>query len=354
MAENGWTYAASGVDIAAGDQAAKFYGELARRTWRPEVIGPWGSFGGLFALDTSKYRRPVLVAGADGVGTKLRVAITLEQHQTVGIDLVAMCVNDILVHGAEPLFFLDYLATGRLDPDRAAAVVAGVAEGCRQAGCALLGGETAEMPGFYAPGDYDLAGFAVGVVEKGDLIDGHLVQPGDVLLGLASSGLHSNGFSLVRRVLLEDAGYSLHQHISGLGCTLGEELLRPTRIYVSSLLSVLRQDLEDRASPGRQIHGMAHITGGGLPGNLSRILPRGTQARVNRGSWPVPPVFHLIQEAGRVATDEMYRVFNMGLGMVLVVARQATEAVAAALEHRGEKVYRIGEIVPGESGVVLV
>ncbi|TDA67473.1 MAG: phosphoribosylformylglycinamidine cyclo-ligase [Clostridia bacterium] len=353
MAENGWTYAASGVDIAAGDQAARLYGELARRTWRPEVIGPWGSFGGFFALDTGKYRRPVLVAGADGVGTKLRVAITLEQHQTVGLDLVAMCVNDILVHGAEPLFFLDYLATGRLDPERAAAVVAGVAAGCRQAGCALLGGETAEMPGFYTPGDYDLAGFAVGVVEKEDLIDGHLVTPGDVLLGLASSGLHSNGFSLARRVLLEDGGYSLEQYVAGLGCTLGEELLRPTRIYVSSILSLLRRDPEDPASPGRQIHGMAHITGGGLPGNLSRILPPGAQARVERGSWPLPPVFALIQEAGRVATYEMYRVFNMGLGMVLVVARQAAEAAATALEEHGEKVYRVGEIVAGQGGVIL-
>lgn len=353
MAENGWTYAASGVDIAAGDQAARLYGELAQRAWRPEVIGPWGSFGGFFALDTIKYRRPVLVAGADGVGTKLRVAITLEQHQTVGIDLVAMCVNDILVHGAEPLFFLDYLAMGRLDPVRAAAVVTGVAEGCRQAGCALLGGETAEMPGFYAPGDYDLAGFAVGVVEKEDLLDGHLVGPGDVLLGLASNGLHSNGFSLARRVLLEDGGYALQQQVAGLSHTLGEELLRPTRIYVSSLLSLLRHASEDPASPGRQVHGMAHITGGGLPGNLSRILPSGVEARVERGSWPVPPVFALIQEAGRIAPDEMYQVFNMGLGMVLAVARPAATVVAAALEECGERVYRVGEIVPGEGGVVL-
>lgn len=343
--KSGWTYRAAGVDIEAGERAVELMRPAAESTRRPEVLGALGAFAGFFALDLGRYREPVLVAGADGVGTKLRLAIELDRHGSVGIDLVAMCVNDILVHGAEPLFFLDYLATGKLVPEKAAAIVAGIAAGCREAGCALLGGETAEMPGFYAREDYDLAGFAVGVVEKEALLDGTAVRVGDHLLGLASSGLHANGFSLARKVLLEVAGYRLDTFLPALGCTLGEELLRPTRIYVRSVLPLARA--------GR-IHGMAHITGGGLVQNLARILPPGTRAVLRRDTWPVPPIFTLIQQAGGVTPAEMARTFNLGLGLVLAVAPQEAEAVRQALTARGEKCYAVGEVVAGDGGVELV
>lgn len=342
-AKAGLTYRDSGVDIAAGEAAAVLYGDLARRTRRPEVIGPWGGFGGFFALDPTRYREPVLVAGTDGVGTKLRLAIMLGRHRTVGIDLVAMCVNDILVHAAEPLFFLDYLGVGRLEPQAAAAIVEGVAEGCRQAGCALLGGETAEMPGFYQPGDYDLAGFAVGVVERQQLLDGRAVQEGDLVLGLAASGLHSNGYSLVRRVLLEEARYDLHAYFPELGRTLGEELLEPTRIYVASVLPILRRF---------QVHALAHITGGGIPGNLPRVLPPGVTVHLRKGSWPVPPIFTLIQQAGQVAAEEMYRVFNMGLGLLAIVPPDEASQIEAELAAAGETVYRVGEVDRGEQQIM--
>jgi phosphoribosylformylglycinamidine cyclo-ligase len=340
-----WTYRDAGVDIDAGERAVELMRPAVESTRRPEVLGGIGGFGGFFALEIGRYRRPVLVAGTDGVGTKLRLAIELGRHRSVGVDVVAMCVNDILVHGAEPLFFLDYLAMGRLVPEKAAEIVAGVAEGCRLAGCALLGGETAEMPGFYPAEDYDLAGFAVGIVEREALIDGSAIRPGDRLLGLASSGLHSNGFSLARKVLLEVAGYSLRDRVPALGCELGEELLRPTRIYVRSVLPLARE--------GR-LRGMAHITGGGLLDNLARILPPGTKAVLEPGSWPVPPIFELIREAGNVPPREMARTFNLGLGLVLAVAPEEAETVRQRLMAAGEQCYLVGRVEAGNREVEVV
>ena len=343
--KQGLTYAEAGVDIAAGNRAVELMRESVRSTFRPEVLAEIGGFGGLFALDTTRYRHPVLVSGADGVGTKLKIAMLMDRHDTIGIDAVAMCVNDILVQGAEPLFFLDYLAVGRLVPEKVAAIVSGVAEGCRQAGCALIGGETAEMPGFYAPGEYDLAGFAVGVVERERIIDGSSIRPGDRLIGLPSSGLHSNGYSLARRVLLEVAGYGVETYHEDLGRTVGEEMLEPTRIYVRTVLPLLEQF---------DIRGMAHITGGGLTENIPRILPRGTAAVVERRSWPVPPVFSLIQSIGRVAEEEMLRTFNMGLGLVMVVPEEQAGALLRYLSQKGEKAYLVGEIAGGEREVKYV
>ncbi|MDI6711368.1 MAG: phosphoribosylformylglycinamidine cyclo-ligase [Bacillota bacterium] len=332
------TYAGAGVDIQAANRAVELIREAVRRTARPEVLGDLGGFGGLFALNAAKYRNPVLVAGTDGVGTKLKVAFALDVHDTVGVDLVAMCVNDILVQGAEPLFFLDYLAVGKLDPECVAAIVGGIAEGCRQAGCALIGGETAEMPGFYGREEYDLAGFAVGVVEREKIIDGTSVRAGDALIGLVSSGLHSNGFSLARLALLDMGRLDLDSYHHALGRTVGEELLIPTRIYVRAILPLL-----DRF----KVYGMAHITGGGLTENVPRILPRGVGARLKKGSWPVPPVFRLIQEMGNVAEPEMYRTFNMGLGLVLVVPGEQADAVIADLARMGETAYLVGETIRG-------
>lgn len=345
VAGEGITYVAAGVDIAAGNRAVELMKEHVRRTFRPGVLGDLGGFGGLFALEPGCYRQPVLVAGTDGVGTKLKVAFLMDRHDTVGIDAVAMCVNDILVQGAEPIFFLDYLAVGRMVPERVARIVAGVAEGCRRAGCALIGGETAEMPGFYPEDEYDLAGFAVGVVEREALLDGSRIRPGQVVLGLASSGLHSNGFSLARRVLLVEAGYTLERKLPDLGRTLGEELLEPTRIYVTGILPLLKEGL---------IKGLAHITGGGLIENPPRILPEGCNLRLERDSWPVPPVFRLIQDAGRVAVSEMYRTFNMGLGMLAVVEKTDAGRVKSRLEAAGEKVFVVGEVVPGRREVEFV
>lgn len=338
----GLTYAAAGVDINAGNEAVCLMRGAVRSTYRPEVLADIGNFAGFFALDTAKYKEPVLVSGTDGVGTKLRVAVLAGRHDTVGIDAVAMCVNDILVQGAEPLFFLDYLAVGRLVPEKVAAIVSGVAEGCRRAGCALIGGETAEMPGFYGPDEYDLAGFAVGVVERSRIIDGRGTVPGDKLVGLPSSGLHSNGYSLARKVLLELAGYSVDTYLEILGRTVGEEMLEPTRIYVKAVLPLL-----DRF----EIRGLAHITGGGLTENIPRILPEGTEVNVHLGTWPVPPVFKLIQEIGEVAEEEMMRTFNMGIGLVAVVPENRAGAVMAHLEERGEKSYLIGEVVEGRRKV---
>lgn len=340
----GLSYADAGVDIAAANRAVELMRESVRGTLRPEVLTDIGGFGGLFALDTKKYREPVLVSGTDGVGTKLRVAFMLDRHDTVGIDLVAMCVNDILVHGAEPLFFLDYLAVGRLQPEKTAALVRGVAEGCRLAGCALIGGETAEMPGFYGPEEYDLAGFAVGVVERSRVLTGAEIRAGDVLIGCAAAGLHSNGYSLARKVLFEIGAYEVDNYLPALGRTVGEELLVPTRIYVRSVLPLV-----DRYP----VRGLAHITGGGLVENVPRILPRGLAARVRRGSWPVPPVFELIRELGGIGEDEMFRTFNMGIGFVLVVPPEEADRVAADLRAAGEAAYLIGEVVPGEQNVRL-
>jgi len=332
-------YRDAGVDIDAADRLIRRVRGAVRATYRPEVLGDIGGFGGLFSLQPGKYREPVLVSGTDGVGTKLRLAFLTGRHDTVGIDLVAMCVNDIIVHGAEPLFFLDYFATGKLDEEVAASVIEGIAAGCRQAGCALIGGETAEMPGSYPEGEYDLAGFAVGVVEREKIITGERVAPGDVILGLGSSGLHSNGFSLARRALIERAGLPLDAPPPGLPAPLGEVLLTPTRIYAPAVGALL----------GRvPVRGIAHITGGGLLGNVPRAMPDGTRAVLHTESWARPPVFDLLQREGAIAPKEMYRVFNCGIGMVAIVAADRAREAKTVLEDAGEAVWIIGEVEPGE------
>ncbi len=340
--KKGLTYAGAGVDIKAGNEAVRMMRSAVRSTFRQEVLEDIGGFAGFFALDTDRYREPVLVSGTDGVGTKLRVAMLTGRHDTIGIDAVAMCVNDILVQGAEPLFFLDYLAVGRLIPEKVATIVQGVAEGCRRAGCALIGGETAEMPGFYGHEEYDLAGFAVGVVERDRIIDGRNILPGDRLVGLPSSGLHSNGYSLARKVLLEVAGYNVDTHLERLGRTVGEEMLEPTRIYVKTVLPLLKRF---------SIKGLAHITGGGLTENVPRVLPNRTGVNIRLGTWPVPSVFDLLGEIGGVAEPEMLRTFNMGIGLVVVVSENEAGAVMACLSEMGEKSYLIGEVVEGEGKV---
>jgi len=342
--EERMSYAQAGVDISKGNQAVELIKPLVKSTYRREVITELGGFGGLFALDLKKYKEPVLVSGTDGVGTKLKIAFQLNNHETVGIDAVAMCVNDILVLGAEPLFFLDYLAVGKLEPSQVAAIVKGIAEGCRQAGCALIGGETAEMPGFYPPGEYDVAGFAVGIVDREKIIDGSSIKPGDIILGLPSTGLHSNGYSLARKVFLEKANYSLEEFIPDLQGKLGDILLEPTKIYVSLIKTILSRV---------KIKGMAHITGGGLVENIPRILPEGTRAVIKKGTWPVLPVFKLMQKLGNIAEEEMYRTFNMGIGMVLIVDQNDTEEIFKVCQELGEKVYEIGYICSGESKVIF-
>ncbi|MBI4012046.1 MAG: phosphoribosylformylglycinamidine cyclo-ligase [Candidatus Rokubacteria bacterium] len=336
------TYKAAGVDIRAGDEAVRRLAPLARQTYRPEVLGDIGAFAGFFRVP-STFREPVFVASTDGVGSKLKVAFLAGRHDTVGIDLVAMSVNDLLVHGAEPLIFLDYIGIGRLVPRLVEAVVRGIAAGCREAGCALIGGETAELPDFYADREYDLAGFAVGVVERAGLIDGRTVRPGDVLLGLGSTGPHSNGYSLVRKVVFERLGYRVTDRVPELGQPIGEALLTPTRIYVRPVLGLLRS--------GVPVHAMAHVTGGGLTGNLPRVLPPGCRAVVRRGAWAVPPIFGFLQEAGRIADAEMFRVFNMGVGFVLVVPPAAAARAREALEGHGVPTREIGEITRGSRGV---
>jgi phosphoribosylformylglycinamidine cyclo-ligase len=336
-------YKQAGVDIDAGNQAVERMKKHVKRTFRPEVLTDLGGFGALFRLDTSKYEKPVLVSGTDGVGTKLKLAFAMDKHDTIGIDAVAMCVNDVVVQGAEPLFFLDYLAVDKVIPEKIEAIVKGIADGCAQAGCSLIGGETAEMPGMYAEGEYDIAGFTVGVVDEQNMITGASVAPGDVMIGLASSGVHSNGFSLVRKVLLADKGMSLHDHVDALGKTLGEELLTPTRIYVKQVLSVLEK---------HEVKALAHITGGGFTENIPRVLPEGMQAVVDVGSWPVLPVFQLVQEAGGISYSDMYKTFNMGIGMILVVKPQDAESVIAQLRELGEQPYPIGSIREGERKVV--
>lgn len=328
------TYAQAGVSISAGNELVELIKPLAARTRTPGVLSGIGGFGALFREDFSKYQEPILVSSTDGVGTKLKLAFALEQHETVGIDLVAMCANDVLCCGAKPLFFLDYFAVGKLDPQVGASVVAGIAEGCVQAGCALIGGETAELPGFYASGEYDLAGFCVGVVDKPRLIDGSNVQAGDVLLGLPSSGLHSNGYSLARQVL-EPLG--LRTHIDELGEKLGAAMLRPTRIYVQAVLQVLE-------SVG--VKAMAHITGGGFLENIPRVLPQGCVARIERGSWPMLPLFSLIQESAQIEEREMFTTFNMGIGLVMAVAPGDAERALQVLAGHGGA-FRIGEVAAG-------
>jgi phosphoribosylformylglycinamidine cyclo-ligase len=332
------TYRDAGVDVDAGDEVVSRIGPLVRSTYRPEVLGDLGGFGALFRLDPGRYREPILVSSTDGVGTKLKIAFLLDKHDTVGIDLVAMCVNDVVVQGAEPLFLLDYFACGRLEPRRVAEVVGGIAAGCREAGCALIGGETAEMPGFYADGEYDLAGFAVGVVERDRLLPSADVHPGDRLVGLPSSGLHSNGFSLARRIVFDRLRLSVTDRVEALGrsTTIGEALLEPTRIYVRPLLACL--------AAGLPVLAAAHITGGGLVENVPRILPAGTRAVFERGAWERPAVFRFLQEAGEVPEAEMLRTFNCGLGMVLVVRPDGVEAVCRALSAHGERPLVVGTV----------
>ena len=338
-------YKKSGVSLEAADKAVDSIRSIAAEATRPEVIDGIGGFGGMFALDKEKYNNPVMVAGSDGVGTKLKIAISLDKHDTIGEDCVAMCVNDILVQGAEPLFFLDYLAVGKLDPDQVARIVTGVANGCKKANCALLGGETAEMPGFYPEGEYDLAGFAVGMVDKDRVIDGSNIEKGDLLIGLSSSGIHSNGYSLVRKIIekkelslyspLDLSEGSLNQQSLNAG-TLGEELLKPTEIYVKAILPLLKEF---------NIKGMVHVTGGGLPGNIPRILPEGFNVRLYPENWKRPIIFDYLRDKGKVDLNEMYRVFNMGIGFVIVAGMEDADKIKTVLKesYHGDS-WIIGEV----------
>lgn len=336
-------YKKSGVDIDAGNEAVERMKKHVQKTFRPEVKTGLGGFGSLFALQS--YQKPILVSGTDGVGTKLKVAFAADKHDTIGIDLVAMCVNDILVQGAEPLFFLDYIATGKLFPEQIESIVKGISEGCLQANCSLIGGETAEMPGMYSGEEYDVAGFAVGVVEEEQLVDGSKISNGDIVIGLSSSGLHSNGFSLVRELFFKQAAYQVTDYLPELGTTLGEELLKPTRIYVRTILELLKQV---------SIKGMAHITGGGLLENIPRVLPDGLQAEIKLGSWDIPPIFKSLQKIGNLKKEELYRTFNMGIGYVIIINQQEQELALQLLKELGEQAYVIGRIKEGGEGLVLV
>ena len=339
-------YKAAGVDIDAGNETVRRIRNLARGTFTPGVLSEIGSFGGLFRLDRERYQDPVLVSSADGVGTKLKVAFMMGRHDTVGADLVNHCVNDILVQGAEPLFFLDYLATGRLSPVVAEQVVTGVARACKENGCALIGGETAEMPGFYADGEYDIAGFIVGAVEKSRVIDGRAVVPGDVLIAVPSAGLHTNGYSLARRVFFELAGWKPDTFVRELGMTIGDALLAPHRSYLHAVRPLIERDW---------VRGLAHITGGGLTENLPRTLPEGCAAEIDLQSWSIPPIFQLLQHHGAIALDEMFRAFNMGVGLVIVCPSRDAERVINMLMRSGEpNAFRLGFVVAGERSVRYV
>ena len=339
-------YKTSGVDIDAGNETVRRIKRLAKATFTPGVLSDIGSFGGLFKLDTAAFKEPVLVSSADGVGTKLKVAFMANQHRTIGADLVNHCVNDILVQGATPLFFLDYLATGRLSPDVAEQIVEGIAKACTENGCALLGGETAEMPGFYNDGEYDVAGFIVGAVDRSQIVDGRSIAVGDVLLGLPSSGLHTNGYSLARKIAFEELKLKIDSHVPELGETIGDAFLRTHRSYLPVIKPLLGKG---------SIKGMAHITGGGITDNLPRVLPPGTAARVNRTSWRVPPIFRWLGESGRVPEFDLRRALNMGIGMILVVAAKDADAVRKDLLHAGEaNSVVIGDIVAGSPEVQYV
>jgi len=348
------TYKDSGVDIVAGDRAVDKMARYVRSTYSPQVLSDsHGGFAGLFQLDYPRgllrreYKDPILVGCTDGVGTKLEVAYRTGIADTIGIDLVAMCVNDLIVQGAEPLFFLDYIAVGKMNPEQVASIVKGIAAGCRESGCAILGGETAEMPGFYRPGHYELAGFSVGVVEKTRIVNGSQVRPGDHLIGVASSGLHSNGFSLVRRIFFgKGRRWRLDKPLDALGCTLGEELLRPTQIYVKPVLKILRRYRQKRV-----VHAMAHITGGGIVGNLPRVLPNDCDAVVRRGSWKVPPIFPFMKKQASVPNAEMMRVFNMGVGLVLVVSPFFSRSILQQFHRMNFDAWQIGKISRGRGKV---
>ena len=343
-----YSYKEAGVDVEKGDDFVRSINSMVEGTFRPDVLTKLGGFAGCVSLNLQRYKKPVLVSSTDGVGTKLKIAFAMNRHDTVGIDLVAMCVNDIIVIGAKPLFLLDYLAVSKLVPNRAKKVVGGIAKGCVEAECSLIGGETAEMPGFYKKGEYDLAGFVVGILEEDQMIDGSHIRTGDKLIGIASSGLHSNGFSLVRKVLLERHKLDLKKRVAEIGERLGETLLRPTRIYVKTILNLLKD-----FSP----HGMAHITGGGITGNLPRIIPKGYKAVIRKGTWDVPPIFPFLQERGNISEDEMYKTFNNGIGMILVIPSKDAQKVMARLQALGEKGFIIGEIVKAdkpEEAIALV
>jgi len=345
MDNESFDYKKAGVDIEAGEKMVENIKDMVRSTFRPEVLTEIGGFAGLFKPDLGSFKEPVFAAATDGVGTKLKIAFMLNKHNTIGIDAVAMCVNDLIVQGAEPLFFLDYLAVGKLEASQSTEIISGVVEGCKMAGCSLLGGETAEMPGFYEPGEYDLAGFAVGIVEKEKIITGKSILAGDILLGIASNGLHSNGYSLVRKILLEHAALKLDDFIPQLGCSLGEELIRPTAIYVQLLLSLIQE---------YDIKGLAHITGGGLKNNLPRIFPEGVKGTIEKSSWDVPPIFHLIKEYGQVEEEEMFRTFNMGIGMALVTPADTAGEVLERIREKGWSAWEIGRISESKGQVPLV
>jgi len=335
------TYREAGVDVEAGYESVKLMKNHVKRTFRPEVMTELGGFGGLFSLDKSKYEQPVLVSGTDGVGTKLKVAFLTDKHDTVGIDCVAMCVNDIVCSGAEPLFFLDYIAVGKNYPEKVAQIVKGVADGCVMSGCSLIGGETAEMPGFYPVDEYDLAGFTVGIVDKNKIIDGKKIKAGDKLIGLPSSGIHSNGYSLVRK-LINPTENNLKEYVEKLGCTLGEELLKPTKIYVKTILDLIEKF---------EIEGISHITGGGFIENIPRMIPEGLRVKIQKGTWPVLPIFDLLRDLGNMADKDIFNTFNMGIGMILAVDAQKAEEIITYLDSQGEKAYLIGSIAEGEAGV---
>lgn len=351
-------YKQAGVDIAAGNEAVERMKKHVQRTFRPEVLTELGGFGALFGIHKEKYEEPVLVSGTDGVGTKLMLAFQMDKHDTIGIDAVAMCVNDIVVQGAEPLFFLDYLACGKVLPERIEAIVSGISEGCVQAGCALIGGETAEMPGMYGAEEYDIAGFAVGIVDRKRIIDGRSIRPGDAVIGLASSGVHSNGFSLVRRLLLEQQGHQLGDvvpELSDAGAqpdgaagaadrarTLGEILLEPTRIYVRSVLALMEQV---------ELKGLSHITGGGFIENIPRMLPDGTGVEIAYESWPIHPIFRYMQDIGSISQRDMFTTFNMGIGMVMIVPEEQAEETVRLARELGEQAYHIGTVVQGDRQV---
>jgi phosphoribosylformylglycinamidine cyclo-ligase len=338
------TYSDAGVDIDAATRATDKIKELARRTFNERTLSEIGSFGGMFDGAFPKLAQPVLVASADGVGTKLKIAFATGIHNTVGRDLVNHCVNDILVQGARPLFFLDYIATGKLSPETVAGIVEGIANGCRENGCVLLGGETAEMPGFYAEGEYDVAGFIVGVVDREKVIDGKRIEPGDVLLALPSVGLHTNGYSLARKLFLEVAGYDVHTRLDTVGATVGEALLKPHKSYLHPLEGLLDSGM---------IRGLAHITGGGLTDNIPRILPEGTSVKIEKGSWPILPIYSLMQQIGNVPESEMYRTFNMGVGMVIVCTQADVVNITSHLHESGEQCYEIGGVTEGNREVTI-
>jgi len=336
------SYKEAGVDIDLADHVVKKIKPLISKTFIPGVLGDIGGFGGLFSLAEQNYKEPVLVSGTDGVGTKLKIAFALNKHDSVGIDLVAMCVNDIITCGAKPLFFLDYISIGKLSEKVAIDLIKGITKGCKMANCALLGGETAEMPGFYPEGEYDLAGFAVGIIEKNKIIDGRDIKEGDSVIGIASNGLHSNGFSLVRKVLLEDKKYNLEKTIPSLKKALGEELLAPTRIYVKPVLYLLAK---------YKILGIAHITGGGMVENIPRILPEGVSVQIDQKSWPKSPIFSLIQKEGKISDEEIYRTFNMGIGMALIVRPDKADKIIDELKQLNFSSYLIGRVVKRETKV---